>query len=74
MKNNLIPVILIASILILGCETKNEKPFIIIGKSEQDMTGNTFKNKSVYMYQEKNGNKVMFWEFSNKYSIGDTIK
>ncbi len=70
MKN----IIILLSIIIFGCNSGYEKPFIIIKKSESDYIGNIKYGKSCFTYQDKNNNTVMFWELSNKYLIGDTIK
>lgn len=59
---------------ILGCDTKLQKPFIIIDKQEVDFAYVSQYEKSYYTYQDKNGRTMSFWDLSSKYNIGDTLK
>jgi hypothetical protein len=45
-----------------------KKPFIIIFKNSIS----TYEAR--YTYQDANGNQKDFYEYINKYSVGDTIK
>jgi len=47
---------------------KMTKPFIIIYKSSTS----TYEAK--YTYQDANGNQQNFYDYVNKYSVGDTLK
>ncbi len=62
---------LAALALILGlysCVIKQEKPFTIIAKSSPD------ENICHYGYQCRNGSEGNFYDFCDKYNIGDEIK
>lgn len=48
--------------------TTYEKPFIIIEK------GTTNGYEARFTYQDKNGNTKSFNDYSEKYSVGDTIQ
>lgn len=64
--------ILISLLILLsvGCEyQKRSKPFVIVYKTIHD-----YDNISLYAYQDAFGNRYEFFELSNKYNIGDTIK
>lgn len=63
-----IAIIILLSILFIECEKKPEKPFIITHKNIYP-SGNYR-----YKYYDTNGTTVGFWEKSDKYNIGDTIK
>jgi hypothetical protein len=48
--------------------TTYEKPFVIIEK------GTTNGYESRFTYQDKNGNTKSFYDYSEKYNVGDTIQ
>ena len=68
MKNKTILIVLY--FLILGCHNKGEfeKPFVIVGKSIDDKSIETF-----YAYTDK-GKWVHTFYDKDKYNIGDTLK
>lgn len=62
-------IIIIAALALASCEPKVEKPLIIIDKGYSEL-----ERQYWYMYQDKDGYTNEFYESTDYYKIGDTIK
>lgn len=60
--------IIIACLILTGCNSSHTKPFTIVGKSEYD------PKQSIFTYEDALGVSKQFIDKSELYHIGDTIK
>lgn len=64
--------LLLIPILVFSCKdpVRLEKPFVIIDKQVDYPKDGT----SEFVYQDKNGYTIYFYDRNTKYNVGDTIK